>query len=66
MLRGVADQGRQVGLVPRCDDAEGIDLEETGVGVVRRALERLEEQVAFDQAEKVVMDSCALFVHGRG
>ena len=44
-LGSIADQGRQILPIPRHDDAEGIDLVETGVVGVRRALQRFEQGI---------------------
>ena len=50
LLGGVPDQGDEVVLGPRHDDAERVDLVEAGVVRVRGALDRLEQQFAVDHA----------------
>ncbi len=63
-LGRVPDQVHHVGLGPRRDHPERVDLVQAGVVRVRGPFERLEQQLALDDPAQVVVNAGATLVHG--
>src|SRR5262245_12114278 len=54
ILHGVADQGLDLRFIPGSDDAQRLDLKDTGVGTVERARQVIKEAFAPDEAPEIV------------
>ena len=64
ILEAVADEGDEIFLIARHDDAAGFDLEVAGVGAVEGAREVVEKKLSLEEPLQVVANSAsALRIH---